>query len=131
MAKRGGVIELRDGDTTVCRGDVDDIEAYIATKHPRRRPGGQPRPEYTVPPAWAQIIDDYVLSLAAAGQPVTSLTLRRIQLVRMARDRRHAGGVVRCADRMENRDATQLPRHSAGLLAVGVSHETGSRTSRR
>jgi integrase len=39
-----------------------------------------------VPPAWAQIIDDYMLSLAAAGQPSTSLTLRRIQLVRMARD---------------------------------------------
>jgi integrase len=86
LAKRGGVIELRDGDTTVCRGDVDDIEAYIATKHPRRRPGGQPKPEYAVPPAWAQIIDEYMLSLAAAGQPAASLTLRRIQLVRMARD---------------------------------------------
>ena len=86
LTKRAGVIELRDGDTTVCRGDVDDIEAYIATKHPRRRPGGQPKPEYAVPPAWAQIIDDYTLSLAAAGQPQTSLTLRRIQLVRMARD---------------------------------------------
>jgi integrase/recombinase XerC len=39
-----------------------------------------------VPPAWAQIIDDYMLSLAAAGQSATSLTLRRIQLLRMARD---------------------------------------------
>jgi integrase len=87
LSKRGGVIELRDGDnTTVCRGDIDDIEAYIATTHPRRRPGGQPKPECAVPPAWARIIDDYLLTLVAAGQPTTTTALRRIQLVRMARD---------------------------------------------
>ena len=38
------------------------------------------------PAAWAQIIDDYMLTLAAAGQPPTTTELRRIQLVRMARD---------------------------------------------
>jgi integrase len=88
MAKRGATVELRDGDTTVCRGNVDDIESYMAVNHPRRwaRAGGKPRPECAVPAAWAQIIEDYMLTLAAAGTPPTSLTLRRIQLVRMARD---------------------------------------------
>ena len=38
------------------------------------------------PAAWAQIIDDYMRTLAAAGQPPTTTELRRIQLVRMARD---------------------------------------------
>ena len=37
------------------------------------------------PVAWAQIIDDYMLTLAAAGQPPTTTELRRIQLVRMAK----------------------------------------------
>jgi hypothetical protein len=32
------------------------------------------------------MIDDYIVTLTAAGQPATSLALRRIQLVRMARD---------------------------------------------
>jgi hypothetical protein len=36
--------------------------------------------------AWAQIIDDYMLGLAAAGQSSSALMLRRIQVVRMARD---------------------------------------------
>ncbi|PXX11881.1 tyrosine-type recombinase/integrase [Mycolicibacterium moriokaense] len=86
LSKRGGAIELLDGDTAVCRGDIADIEAYIEAKHPRRRPGGKPKPECAVPPAWAQIVDDYVLSLVAAGLPPSTLALRRIQLVRMARD---------------------------------------------
>jgi hypothetical protein len=86
LVKRGDTFELRDGDMSACRGDLDAVESHLTTNYPRRRPGGQPRPEYAVPPAWAQIIDDYMLSLAAAGRPPTSLTLRRCQLVRMARD---------------------------------------------
>src|SRR6476661_1009808 len=37
------------------------------------------------PAAWVQIIDDYMLTLAAAGQPPTTTELRRIQFVRIAR----------------------------------------------
>ena len=48
--------------------------------------------ETKAPAAWAQIIDDYMLTLAAAGQPPTTTELRRIQLVRMARDRRRGRG---------------------------------------
>ena len=36
--------------------------------------------------AWAPLVDDYLLTLAAAGQPPATLALRRVQLVRMARD---------------------------------------------
>jgi integrase/recombinase XerC len=110
MVKRGGVIELRDGDTTVCRGNVDDIEAYIAANHRRRPPGGKPKPECAVPPAWAQIIDDYMLTLVAAGQPAhndgtpTHPVGAHGPRPRPPADRchrRHASGVVRRADRME------------------------------
>ncbi|MGH7732830.1 MAG: tyrosine-type recombinase/integrase, partial [Gemmatimonadales bacterium] len=38
------------------------------------------------PPEWEPLIDDYMHTLAAAGQPKTTMTLRRIQLVRMARE---------------------------------------------
>jgi integrase len=61
-------------------------QSPTSTNYPRRRAGGQPRPECAVPPAWAQIVDDYMLSLVAAGLPPTTLALRRWQLVRMARD---------------------------------------------
>jgi len=86
LVRRGAVFTLYRGEEMLHRGDVDDVAAYLSRHHPRRPPGGQRKPEYAAPPAWAQIIDDCVLSLAAAGQPQTSLTLRRIQLVRMARD---------------------------------------------
>jgi integrase len=86
LVERRNVLQVRDGDTVLHQGGIADTEAYLASHHPGRPPGGKPKPEYAVPPAWAQIIDDYMLSLAAAGQPPTSLTLRRIQLVRMARD---------------------------------------------
>lgn len=38
------------------------------------------------PLAWAPLIEDYLVTLAAAGQPPTTLKLRRTQLVRMTRD---------------------------------------------
>ena len=86
LVRRGTVCTLYRGEEALHRGDVDEVSAYLDTHYVRRRPGGKPKPECAVPPAWAQIIDDYMLSLAAAGQPAASLTLRRIQLVRMARD---------------------------------------------
>jgi integrase/recombinase XerC len=90
IKRRDGMLELLDGDTVIYRGGIADTERYLATNHPGRPPGGKPRPECAVPPAWAKIIDEYMLSVAAGGAPPTSLTLRRIQLVRMARD---LGGV--------------------------------------
>lgn len=38
------------------------------------------------PPEWMPLIDAYMHTLAAAGQPKTTMTLRRVQLVRMATD---------------------------------------------
>ena len=49
--------------------------------------GADPRRARTaVPAAWAQMIDNYLVTLSAAGRPRTTMTLRRIQLVRMARE---------------------------------------------
>ena len=81
LVRRGTVYTLYQDETMLHRGAVDDVAAYLRTHHPGRPSGGKPKPECAVPPAWAHIIDDYMLSLAAA-----SLTLRPIQLVRMARD---------------------------------------------
>src|SRR6478752_4890162 len=92
------------------------------------------------PAAWAQIIDDYMLTLAAAGQPPTTTELRRIQFVRMARA---IGGrpadvagekfveLVRAADRMDDRNALQLPRRHPRILPVGIQNQAGSRPSGR
>lgn len=44
------------------------------------------RARTAVPAAWAQMIDSYLVTLSAAGRPRTTMTLRRIQLVRMARE---------------------------------------------
>ena len=92
------------------------------------------------PAAWAQIIDDYMLTLAAAGQPPTTTELRRIQLVRMARDiggrpADVAGekflGIVQAADRMDDRNAPQLPRRHPRILPVGIPNQAGARPSGR
>jgi hypothetical protein len=92
LTKRRGVIELRDGDTTVYRGDVTGAEDYMAAaNHPRRRSGGQPKPESAVPPAWAQIVDDYMLSLVAAGLPPTTLAAPLAVGAHGARPRRQSG----------------------------------------
>jgi integrase/recombinase XerC len=86
LIERGDVLTLRKGDTVIHSGGIADTESYLAAHHPGLTPGGKPKPECAVPAAWAPIIADYMLTLAAAGQPSTTLALRRCQLVRMARD---------------------------------------------
>ena len=92
------------------------------------------------PAAWAQIIDDYMLTLGAAGQPPTTTELRRIELVRMARDIGGRPADVAgekfvewfgAADRMDDRNAPQLPRRHPRILPVGIQNQAGSRPSGR
>jgi integrase/recombinase XerC len=86
LVKRGNTFDLRDGDTSLHSGSLNDVEAYLVAHCPWRSSGGVPKPGFEVPPQWAGIIDDYMLTLAAGGQPSTTMTLRRMQLVKMARD---------------------------------------------
>ena len=117
-------------------GFGDKTESYPVGQLSRAwRPGGKPKPSARCRPAWAQIIDDYMLTLAAAGQPAASLTLRRIQLVRMARDLGGAPADV-TADTLvawfgaqtgwKTETRRELPRRGARLLAVGISHQEGA-----
>ncbi len=62
-------------------GDLAATEAFLA---------GQPRPPLryahkAVPPAWAPLIEDYLLTLAAGGQRAATLKLRRSHLTTMSR----------------------------------------------
>ena len=76
-----GTIELFADGSRAHRGLLDTVEAYLAGRYcdPRRA-------RTAVPAAWAQMIDNYLVTLSAAGRPRTTMTLRRIQLVRMARE---------------------------------------------
>lgn len=79
LSIRGNISWL--SDTTgrvVMTGDLADVGAYLASLADLRRTA--------VPAQWAAIIDDYMLTLAAAGHPVTTMKLRRSQLVTMARE---------------------------------------------
>ena len=83
VSKRGNIFRLYDGDKTVEVGELTSIEAYLAQRLIRRRKG--PPPSITpTPAAWA-MIDDYLVSLAAVGQRDTTLELRRVCLLRIAR----------------------------------------------
>jgi Phage integrase family len=71
---------LYDGDDQVlATGDLPSVLAHIPD---RRKYVGHGAPS----PQWQQIIDGYLLTLAAAGKPSTTIGRRRIQLAKMARE---------------------------------------------
>jgi hypothetical protein len=84
LIERGDVLQLRDGDTVVHRGGIADTESFLAA-HPRRRAGGKPKPECAAPPAWAPIIDDYLVSQSAVGMRAATIELRRFTVRRIVR----------------------------------------------
>ena len=110
LGRRGTVFTLYRGDEVLHRGDVGDVAAYLRAHHPGRPAGGKPKPECAVPPAWAQIIDDYMLSLAAAGQPPTSLALRFWRIRSSGRDR----PVLRSSTRFSLPKATSMAVRRSG-----------------
>jgi hypothetical protein len=60
-------LSLYDNDgQPVASGDVDAMECFVAQQILPRRPG--PQPTVKAPADWASMIDDYPVSLAAAGQ---------------------------------------------------------------
>lgn len=84
VTQRGNVFELRSTTRHLLSGSLETCEAYVTERYKRRNPG--PRPRVHPPAAWAQMIDDYLLTLAAAGRPETTRKLRRFQLIQMARE---------------------------------------------
>ena len=77
-----GEVELLAASVPVHRGTLNTAEGYLReqrAKQPPRRYKPEP------PGAWAPMIDDYLRSLAAAGQRPATLHLRRDNLNRIAR----------------------------------------------
>ena len=84
VRRRGHVYELRNADGLVLSGTYASVTAYIDERCPRRQPG---RPAWARPPAaWVPVIEDYLTTLAAAGQPATTIKTRRQSLGQMARE---------------------------------------------
>jgi integrase len=83
VRRSGPLYELHNGDGPALSGTLDTMETYVKERYIRRNPG--PQPWVQPPAAWAQMIDDYLTTLVAAGQSAPTLKLRRSQLGRMAR----------------------------------------------
>jgi integrase/recombinase XerC len=84
VRKHGHVYELRNNDGLVLSGTYASVAAYTVERCPRRKPG---KPAWVRPPAeWAPMIEDYLTTLAAAGQPSTTIKTRRQSIGQMARE---------------------------------------------
>jgi integrase len=83
LSQRGGTYRLTDDHgVTHELGPLAVIETYLAGHYTPRPPG--PQPTVKPPPGWGVILEDYLLTLAAAGQRDATLRLRRYLLIRMA-----------------------------------------------
>jgi integrase len=75
LIQRGTVFTLRDeNDFTLAVGMLGVVDAYLITRLQRGRPG--PKPSTRAPEAWRRDVDDYLLTLAAAGQRTATIRLR-------------------------------------------------------
>jgi len=84
LSQRGTVFTLTDADgATVELGPLAAVEAYLVQRYTARRPG--PQRSTSAPAAWAPLIDDYLVTLAAVGQRPATIALRRALLCRMTR----------------------------------------------
>lgn len=68
----------------LAQGPLDTVNAFLMERAKPRPPG--PAPSAAAPPDWAKLLDEYMVTLAAAGQRPGSIRLRQIQLYRMARE---------------------------------------------
>lgn len=84
MIQRGQSFELRDASGIVLSGGLATIGSYVLDRYERRNPG--PKPRVRPPSSWAPAIDDYLVTLAAAGRSPATIVLRRAQLTRMSRE---------------------------------------------
>jgi integrase len=83
LIQRGTVFTLRDDNITLAVGMLGVVDAYLITRLQRGRPG--PKPSIRAPLAWRRDVDDYLLTLAAAGQREATVRLRHAILCMAAR----------------------------------------------
>ncbi len=83
LRQRGNVFTLRD-DTgqLVMTGGLTGVETYVAQRYVAARPGPRAIP---IPATWKPHIDAYCLHLAAAGQSIGTIRLRRLTIAHIAR----------------------------------------------
>ena len=75
---------LRDGNgITLAVGPLAVVDAYLVARIQPKPPG--PLPSTYAPSAWASMVDDYLITLAAAGQRESTIRHRRALLCRIAR----------------------------------------------
>lgn len=82
VRRRGHAFDLFDSQGLIFCGSIDTVLTYV-TDRTVRKPG---RARVRPPAAWASIIDDYLVTLIAAGQSRQSVELRRNQLTMFARE---------------------------------------------
>ncbi|WP_167107250.1 tyrosine-type recombinase/integrase [Mycobacterium sp. DL592] len=83
LVRRGDVFWLRDETGgLLLKGDISRLENYLAERFVARQPGPA---AHRIPEAWAPMITDYCLELAAAGQTAPTIRARRLGLARIAR----------------------------------------------
>jgi hypothetical protein len=81
LSQRGFVFTLRDeNDVTLSVGPLGKVDAYLLERSRPRPPG--PAPTLRPSELWRAHIDDYLLTLAAAGQRPATLRLRRALMPR-------------------------------------------------
>jgi integrase len=83
MSQRGTVFTLRDGNVTLAVGMLGSVDAYLLERIQPRRSGP---PRSTHPPeSWQRDVDDYLITLNAAGQRVATIRYRNSILCMAAR----------------------------------------------
>jgi integrase/recombinase XerC len=83
--KSGATYRILDGEGRELHvGPLSATEAFLAAQPPARRTIADYRYK-PVPDAWAQPIEDYLLTLAAGGQRQNTVKVRRAHLTTMAR----------------------------------------------
>ncbi len=84
LSQSGNVFRVCDtNNVTLALGPLGVVDAYLIERL-KPTPPGPPRRTYA-PPAWAPMVDEYLLTLAAAGQRPETMRLRYFQLCQVAR----------------------------------------------
>ena len=100
--------------TMLTSGLLGEVNAWLVERS-RPRPAG-PAPSVTAPADWEEQINDYLLSLRAAGQRPATIALRNTQLCRIARDLHCQPGEVTAEGLLKwfgkRSDLSQEGRHS-------------------
>ena len=74
LTQRGTVFTLKDDDITLSLGPLGVVDAYLIERIKPQPPG--PARSTRAPEAWRRDVQDYLLTLSAAGQREATVRLR-------------------------------------------------------